>query len=198
MKARSSEPRELASFQLEGLPETNRKLQQLGGKIEKKIIMKAMRAGAAPLVKGIKKFSPRRTGLFRRSLQAKLRWYSRSRVALAVIGQQKDVGQLHVRKIRKGRGGISGRGKVVPIHFIEEGTGPHRIPNDNSKMGNIPMVFRLPSGRRIVVDHVDHPGSRAQHVVRRTADQYGLEAAEQFALKFEIEVDREIEAVKSV
>lgn len=183
---------EIASFTLQGLPETVRRLEELPKRIEKRCMTKAVRAGAAPLVKAAKANAPRATGLFKRSLDSKIKSYGQGRVTLAIVGQKKTVTQR--RKLRKGRGGISGRGDLVPVHFVEEPTRPHRIP----KEGRGPLRLKLPSGQLAVVQSVEHPGTRGQHPIRRAADSAAGTAAQAFADKLSAEVEREAETLRSL
>jgi hypothetical protein len=183
---------EIARVTLEGLPETVRKLAELPKRIEKRCMTKAVRAGAAPLVKAAKAAAPRLTGLFKRSLDSKVKSYAQGRVTVAIVGQKKQVTQR--KKLRRGRGGISGRRDLVPVHFVEEDTRPHRIP----KEGRGPLTLRLPSGQTVTVSSIQHPGTRGQHPLRRAADAASGVAAQQFTEKLRVEVDREVEALRSV
>jgi hypothetical protein len=176
---------------LEGLPATVRRLRLLPDKIEKRCLSKAVRAGAAPLLKAARRNWPRLTGLSKRSLDQKVKSYRGGQVVVAIVGQAGAV--KNRKKLRKGRGGISGRGDIVPVHFIEEGTKPHRIPKEGRGM----LLLRLPGGGKVLVDHVQHPGTRGQHPIRRAADSAGGAAGEAFTAKLEAEVSRETDALRS-
>ena len=173
---------------LTGVPATVRKLLDLPAKIQARCMRKAVNAGGAPLVKAAKRFAPRLTGLFKRSLDQKIKSYRAGQVVVSIVGQKSEV--KNRRKLRKGRGGISGRGDLVPVHFVEESTKPHRIP----KAGRGPLVLRSRSGASVIVGSVQHPGTRGQHPIRRAADAAGEAAIEAFADKLTTEVD--IEAAK--
>lgn len=207
-----------ATVVLQGLPETVRRLQELPGKIAKRCLSKAARAGGAPLVKAVKRQWPQATGLSKRALTQKVKSYQDGRVVISIVGQQKDVRAR--KKLRKGRGGISGRGDVVPIHLIENPTKPHRIPKEFRKTQlqttkahrdamrsqgrdfrrykierRGPLRLRLPGGQVVFVESIQHPGTRGKKILKAAADAGAAEAAQSFAAKLESEVDREAAAI---
>jgi len=177
---------ELASVKLEGVAETIQRLIALPDKIQKRCMAKAARAGGAPLVKAAKRYSPRLTGLFKRSLAQKVKSYQAGKVVISITGQQNEV--RNRRKLRRGRGGISGRGDLVPIHFVEENTKPHRIP----KEGRGPLTLRSRSGGQVIVGAVQHPGTRGQHPIRRAFDSANAVSLLEFQKKLATEVDAEV------
>lgn len=179
---------------IEGLPRVKRLLVQLPQKVQKRVLVKATRAGAAPITKAVKNLAPRVTGILRRSIISKFTTYP-SGVVVGVTGQRLgDASQLSIRKIRKGRGGISGRGKIVPLHLVEEGTQPHRIPTE----GNLPVPMKLRSGTSgwHYVSVVNHPGSRPQNFMKRAAQIAAPQAVSGFTRKLEQEVDIEINRIQ--
>lgn len=176
----------VAAMKLEGLPETRRRLIQLPDRIQKRCMSKAVRAGGALFVKAVKRNAPRLTGLLKRSLAQRVKSYQAGKVVVSITGQQNMV--RNRRKLRRGRGGISGRGDLVPIHFVEENTTPHRIP----KEGRGPLVLRSRSGASVIVGSVWHPGTRGQHPIRRAADSQAGAAAQELPKKLAIEVDTEV------
>jgi hypothetical protein len=171
---------------IEGLPATIRKLGQLPFRMQKRAMAKAIRAGGNVFVKAAKRNAPRATGLFKRSLDQKVKSYRGGQIVVSITGQKSEV--KNRRKLRKGRGGISGRGDLVPIHFVEEDTKPHRIP----KEGRGPITLQLPSGQRVTVQSVQHPGTRGTHPIRRAADSSEGAAATAFGEKLRIETDAEV------
>lgn len=176
-----------ATIELEGLAETRQRLLQLPDRIQKRCMSKAVRAGGALFVKAAKRNAPRLTGLFKRSLAQRVKSYQAGKVVVSITGQQNTV--KNRRKLRRGRGGISGRGDLVPIHFVEENTKPHRIPKEGRGM----LILRNRSGGRVLVySVVHHPGTRGQHPIRRAADSQAGAAAQEFAKKLAIEVDAEV------
>ena len=200
---------------LSGLPETTARLAGLPTKIQLGALRKSANAGAQPLLKAARRNAPRATGRFAKTLAVKIKQYRGGAVVVAIIGQEQKTKSL--KKLRKGRGGISGRGGLVPIHFVEEDTRAHRIPKEFRKtqlkttkeyrdrmraLGKEfrayqvekrkPLLLRLPSGQRVFVESIWHPGTKGQHPIRRAADAASVEASEAFATKLAQEVDREV------
>jgi len=175
---------------LEGLPATVRKLEQLPQKIQKGPVRKATRAGGAPFVKAAKRNAPRRTGIFKRSLTQKVKSYRGGVVTLSIIGQLKNAKIKATKGLKKGRGGISGRGKVVPVHFVEEDIKPHQIPKEDSD-DPFAFAFRSSGGRIVIVYKVEHPGTRGQHPIRKAAQEAEKPGLKKFQDKLEAEVDKE-------
>lgn len=173
------------TMRLEGLPATTAVLATLPRNIQKRSMSRATRAGGAPYVKAAKRNAPRLRGIFKRSLTLKVKSYRGGETHVAIAGQLK--GNLRsIAKLRRARGGISGRGDVVPIHFVEEDIKPHVIPG--------PVAIHTPSGRVVVVQSVQHPGTRGQHVIRQAAQQAEGESVRKFTEKLSTEVDREAAA----
>lgn len=169
------------SMTLHGTATLIRRLEGFENKVAARILGKATRAGTAPFVKAAKSNAPKVTGIFKRSLTSVQRSYRAGRVKVGIVGQQK--GKKFESK-KRGRGGISGRGDVVPIHFVEEDTRPHRIESDRplaiSANGN--TVYRL---------SVDHPGTRGQHPIRKAAESSQATATIAFQAKLATEIDAE-------
>jgi hypothetical protein len=219
----------VVNITLSGLPATVRKLQALPDKIQRRAVGKAVRAGTRPLVIAARKNAPRSTGIFRASLDVKIKSYKSGTVQIGIVGQKTEravskmreimAGKKLTGKLGKGRGGISGGGDLVPVHFIEEGTKPHIIGAERLKRKQVattkawrdaqrakgldprafrtfivqakPIVLRNRSGQVVFVGAVNHPGTRAEHPIRRAADEKASEAANRFAEKLESEVNAE-------
>lgn len=170
---------------LEGLPSTIRRLETLPPKIQRRAMKKAINAGAAPFLKASRRNAPRATGLFKRSLTTKVVSYRSGAVTLAMIGQQKRKrikATAAGERRRVGRGGISGRGDIVPIHFIEEDIRSHAI---NPKQGR---SLRIDGEYRA---HVRHPGVRGQHPIAKAARESESAGVRAFAAKLQSEVIKE-------
>jgi hypothetical protein len=178
--------REIVSVTLQGLPETLARLREFPRKVQKRCLVKAVRAGVRPLLTTARKNAPRRTGLFRGSLDTKIKSYKDGAVQVGIVGQAK--GRMASRGLRKGRGGISGRGDLVPVHFVENDIKPHRIPKDGRKGM---LLLRLPSGHRMLVESVQHPGTKGQRPIARAAESATGEANARFAEKLTVEVEAE-------
>jgi hypothetical protein len=173
----------IATIKLEGVAETVKRLEALPRRARKSIVRKAVRAGGAPFVKAVKANVPRRTGILKRSITQKVVTYQQGVVTLSIIGQQKGKSRLQTKKAKKGRGGISGRGDVVPIHFIEEDIKPHVIPG--------PVAIRTPGGQVVMASNIKHPGVKGRHPVRKAARQAERAAIRAFQDKMATEVDKE-------
>ena len=190
---------EIVSVTLQGLPQTIATLKTFPNKIQKRALVKAVRAGVRPLLVASRRNAPRRTGIFRASLDTKIKSYRDGVVQVGIVGQKKDkraeravnreirAGRSITGRLGRGRGGISGRGDLVPVHLVENPTKPHSIPKD----GKGPIVLRLPSGARMVVQSVQHPGTRGSRPIARAADAATGEANSRFAEKLTIEVEAE-------
>ena len=193
---------EIVTVKLEGVAAAISKLRTLPNKIQKRGLVKAVRAGINPLKKASYKNAPRMTGIFRASLDTKIKSFKDGKVQVGLVGQRRErridkrtnrhirAGMKLAGKFGFGRGGIGGRGDTVPIHLVENPTRPHRIP----KEGKGPLQLRLPSGYRLVVESVNHPGTKGQHPVERAYDSTNAECLQRFSEKLTTEVD--IEAAK--
>jgi hypothetical protein len=153
----------VVELKIEGLETTLRRLQAFPGRVQRKCLRKAVAAGASSVVKAVKARSPRSTGIFRRSIAAKIKGYQSGEIYVAIVGQADKI--RSAKKVRAGRGGISGRGDIVPIHFVEEGVKPHQIPKED---GRGTRAIRLPNGRYYF--RIQHPGYAGKHPVARAAD----------------------------
>jgi hypothetical protein len=201
-------------IKLDGLETTLRRLQAFPVKVQKKCLRSAVAAGAVPLVRAAKSASPQRTGIFRRSLASKLKSYQSGAVYVSIVGQADKIRSS--KKVRARRGGISGRGGNVPIHFIENLTRPHRIPlrdyvlrqlettkafrDFQRQQGKDPRVYKrvwrekplaihLPAGV-LFRWYAQHPGTGAQHIIRKAAETAGREAADRVERKLSELIDR--------
>lgn len=175
----------VATIKLEGLETTLRRLRTFPAKVQKKCLRKAVSAGAVPLVKAAKKASPQLRGIFKRSLTTKVKGYQGGAVEVAIVGQSAKI--RSAKKVRAGRGGISGRGDVVPIHFIEDGVRPHRIPKEGSKRK---LHITLPSGQLVFLYSIQHPGHRGFHPIRHAAETAATEAASRVEQKLAEEIEK--------
>lgn len=203
---------------LQGLADCTRRLMDVPEKIRKRILRKAIEAGGNPLVREARKAAPKDAGNLRRSLDKKVLVYSGGTVAIAIVGQRKHYNSV---RRKRGHGGISRTGAAVPIHLVELPTRPHRIPKVYKKIqvkttkeyrdaqrrlgmnfrqyrieASKPLVMRLPGGRQVIVEAINHPGTKGKFVIERTAAAASAAAADRFAAKMAVEMDREILALK--
>lgn len=171
-------------IKLDGLETTLRRLQAFPVKVQKKCLRSAVAAGAVPLVRAAKSASQQRTGIFRRSLASKLKSYQSGAVYVSIVGQANKIRAS--KKVRAGRGGISGRGQIVPIHFVEDGIKPHVISRRSMRA----LGFPLSSGQMVFRGSVQHPGHAGRHVIRKAAETAGREAADRVERKLGELIDK--------
>lgn len=204
----------VTDVRLEGLETTLRRLEAFPRKVAQKCLRKAVSAGAVPLVRAVKVASPQLTGIFRRSISSKVKAYRGGEVVVSIVGQANKI--RSAKKVRAGRGGISGRGDVVPIHLIENPVKPHRIPLRDYKLKQLqttkafrdyerslgkdprvykriwrdkPLAIALPDGV-IFRWHAQHPGLRGGGIVRRAAETAGDAAAARVEEKLRDEIEK--------
>lgn len=72
------------SVRLEGGKELERELKEVEPKVAKKVVTKALRAGAKVILKAAKSAAPKRTGLLQRSLTVRAAKRKKGRVAFVV------------------------------------------------------------------------------------------------------------------
>lgn len=170
---------------LTGEQELLRKFDNLGKKAGKKVLRKATRAGAAPLVKASKRNAPKDKGDLKKDLVQKQKFYANTGTQVAIIGAKK-------RKDGKSR-------STWILHLVEEGTTAHVISPKNKKALALGAQDAAPDGSEEAKIHVyrkvRHPGNSGSHFLRRSAEQAQGESTKRFSEKMATEV--EIEAKKS-
>ncbi len=140
--------------------------------IARRVLRKAVRAGAAPQVKEAKRNAPRRTGLLKRAITNKVKQYRRGAYVLAVIGVNRR------RKDAQGR-------DAWYSHLLEGGARPHAIPT-RRRAGKL---LRYEVGGVAVYRHrVHHPGTRATRFLERSYRAKKQESLARFRSKFVVEV----------
>lgn len=77
--------------QLEGGKELERALAQLGPRVARKWLRRAVNVGATPVLQSAREKSPRESGLLAKSLDKKIKTYASSMTAVAIIGPRTDV-----------------------------------------------------------------------------------------------------------
>jgi hypothetical protein len=203
-----------------GLQTCMARLKDLPEKVRKRILRKAIEAGGAPLVREARKLAPKDSGLLGKSMDKKTISYAGGKVVVSIIGQRKHYSVSSLR--RRGRGGLSRQGVVVPIHLVSEPTRPHRIPKTYRKVRvkttkeyrdaqrrlglwkggeyrleqNKPLVIRLPSGRQVIVEAINHPGTKGKGFLKAAYESQQSLIAERFAAKMAVELDKEILALQ--
>jgi len=173
---------------IEGVEDCVRALQTLPRNIQRRAVGKAVRAGGAPFTKAAKRNAPKRSGIFKRSLTSKQKSYKGGAHIVAIIGQQKG-SRLQTKKAKRTRGGISGRGDVVPIHLVEMPTKPHAIQAKTVMMFESADVDY--GVDQVFVKRVQHPGTRGQQPMRKAAQEAERPGLAAFEAKLTAEVDKE-------
>jgi len=113
---------------LTGERELMRKLDRLSDKAGRRVLRKAMRAGARPIVKHAKQIVPVESGGLKQSIGTRFRWYGRTGTDVAVIGprikykKERVGGKLKTVRDEKGH-------RITVLagqhgYLIEYGTGP--------------------------------------------------------------------------
>lgn len=180
---------------MEGTASTTAALNSLPKKMAKRAVRKAVNAGGGVFLKGVRRNARRGNGTFRKSLINKVANYPTGSVA--VIGQNRDAKGSAKRSGRSGGGGISGRGDVVPTHFIENPIQSHRIAIKKKKV----LVFATAGGPAGFGDNtflgvaVQHPGTKGQFPIRKAAQQSEGEAVRVLTTKLSAETRKEVAAL---
>lgn len=77
-----------ANIRIEGLDELERQFERLADTSKKKVMMKALNAGIAPIKKEAKDKAPKRTGLLKKSIRSKqMRYTEKPSVGIFVSGK---------------------------------------------------------------------------------------------------------------
>ena len=160
-----------AFITLVGLAPTLRTLRQLNNRLVFDVVVKATRAGAAPIVKAAKRAAPRRKGYMKKAITQKLKRYRRNFKVLSIIGPEN-------KKFADG----DNPGKYT--HLVEGGVKPHFIPRIMGKRlrfeGTDGPVFRR---------GVRHPGSKALRFLARSVAGTKQESVSKFADKMRTETE---------
>ena len=185
------------SFDLDGTGEMQRFWKRFDQKIRRRVTRKAVNAACRPIVKKVRSLAPKKTGLLRRSITHVVRNYRRGGSYAGVIGQRgqrsgatkalaKAQGRVAMGATR--HGGISGAGKIVPIHLVNSRVKPHKITANLLKDER--LVFkrygRINWEKR--VDHRGHPGDRFMNRAWSQTHKLALVA---FEVKFHNEIANE-------
>lgn len=147
---------------IKGAKSLNTALDNLEKKTRRKVVRKAIVAGAKPILKAARRNAPTLTGLLKLSLGTKVyRVRRRGDVMIALIGPRyRTTGKKAAALI--GAGGRAA--KSIPAkyaHLVEFGTQPHH----QAKEGG-PLSFL-----GIVTDYVEHPGAKKHPFMRPAWDK---------------------------
>jgi|TARA_Y100000310_G_scaffold134899_2_gene133813 hypothetical protein len=144
---------------------TGKKLDVMEAKVQKKILRKSIRAAAAPFVKGLRTNAPSDEKDLKRTMGLQVTTDASRGLVIAMAGQSKAK--------RKRRG-------AVQIHVVDQDTKPHSITGS----------FMSRSGE-LIKGTFQHPGTRGDEFVERTAKQKQAESLRIFAAKTAAEVEAE-------
>jgi hypothetical protein len=207
------------TLKIDGMPATVRALEELPRNIQKLAIGKALRAGTAPTIKAARRLAPRATGLLKRSIVAKFKSYRGGAVQIEIIGQGSEV--KNRKKLKAGRGGISGRGDIVPVHLVEEDTKPHGIPKTvrlkqiktskewrdaqraqglaPRKYAQIRRLYKplaIQAGGGVIYrGSARHPGTQGSHFLREASESTMGQTTQRFSEKLKTEVEAAVGTV---
>lgn len=161
----------LLSMKLEGVDEAAKRLDSADRKIRKRVVRKAVRAGAAPYVKAVKRDAPVDTRELKKSLTQKVKSYRSGATIVSVVGA-------------RNRRSPSGRNPAKYLHLVEGGTRPHVIRTRTAAA--------LSLGRNAFVKEVRHPGTKATRFMATTATSRRSEMVNAFSSKMKEETEREL------
>lgn len=149
---------------------------ELPKRVRSSIARKAVRAGAAPIVKVLRRNVPIDKRVMRRNITQKVKSYRGGASTVAIVGARN-------KKDEK-----TGRNPAKYLHLAERGTRPHVIYG--------PVSFRLPGGDLIGGTNISHPGSRGHGFMVATRAQCEAESVKAFTDKFEEQVDLALQQLK--
>lgn len=136
------------SINVNGEREIVRALRKLDDRLVRRVMRKAVRAGANPIVRTARQNVPRSTGLLRKSLGTKVKTYNNGTI-VAIIGPRTGFKQLVNGKPRN---------PTKYAHLVEFGTKAHLI-------GRAGIYFRVL--REWVGGPIEHPGSTGTRFLTR-------------------------------
>lgn len=107
------------SIKVTGLGQLDKNLRELGPKVYKRVMRKAVRAGAKPLVSATKSRAPNQTGTTKKSIGVVIRSYPAKETVIAVVGPKKETTAVVIagHKVKK----------HVPANIAHLVEGGHRI-----------------------------------------------------------------------
>lgn len=172
-----------ATIRLHGLSWHFRAIEQLSTQAHRRMIPKAVRAGAKPGVKATRDMAPVVNRLLRRSIGLVIRRYRGS--VYAVFGQERGKEFKPGKRKPNKAGGISGRNMAAPIHLVDQPVAAHEI----RKKG--PWLRLRIGGQSIYRARMRHPGHRGRRFMAAAAASSRAESTKQFETKFMQELEAE-------
>ena len=182
-------------YKLDGVKKSQQAFERLDHKVRKGITRKSINASIRPTVKAMRKMAPRQTGLFRRSLTHRVKGYRQGAIFVAVAGQRSSGTSKAFDKAadkarsNPNRGGLSGQGKVVPMHLVIGKIKPHEVAHRQRELSTFTgrdlgsLVFKR-YGRLNFLKAVNHPGHAGLQFMSRAARQTMAQNIAQFKKKF--------------
>lgn len=129
----------MIQLDVEGVDLTTAALSGAARKIRKKVLGKAVRAGAAPYVKAVRREAPVDTRELKRNLTQKVKSYQSGARIVSIVGA-------------RNRRSPAGRNPAKYLHLVEGGTKPHVIRTRTARS--------LALGGGAFARQVNHPGTR--------------------------------------
>jgi len=170
-----------ATIRVEGIERHFAAIERLSTRVARRIIPKAVRAGARPAVNASRQAAPARNRFLRRSMNLVIRRYQGS--VYAVIGQER--GKTFKTRKRIKSGGISGRNMAAPIHLVDQPVAPHVIQSRGPW-----LAIQTPQGKTYR-RRVQHPGTRGARFMRAAATASRQQSESAFEQKLITELDKE-------
>jgi len=158
-----------------------RTLDTIENKVRKRILGKAVRAAAKPILKQARTNAPRRTTVLKRALITKVKRYKNGNVVAAIgpeYRKDRKTGKRTFRMLKatKSRGAL--KVDAFYAHMVEKGTAPHEY--------NGPVLI---NGQVVWIK--THPGTRATHFLKRSMQGQRQQAKRAFVAKAWAEINAE-------
>lgn len=131
------------NVRLDGDKELMRALASVTGREQEVVVKRATNRSMRPVVKEARRNAPVETGLLRKSIGARTKWYRKgaergSGVAVTVVGPRKGFK-------------VDGRNPAMYAHLVHGGTQPHEI---------VPGEARALTVGGVTIMAVQHPGAK--------------------------------------
>lgn len=191
-----------AHVSVSGFETASKRLRQFDKRVRKSVLAKAARAGGGVFLKAVKAKAPSKNRILKTSFAQKVKRYKNGNV-VSVVGQ--DLGKLRGAKSKKrirSRGGISGRGDVVPSHLVELPVRPHRIPGrldrkTGEQVARVGGINAWSAGASVIFTRrINHPGHRGTFFISRASQSAGSPAKKRTETKLILEVAKAADSVK--
>ena len=187
------------TFRLDGVEQSRKAFLGLDNKIKRTVTRKAVNASVRPIVKMVRKLTPRNTGLLRRSITHKVKPYRKGGIIVGMVGQRTSGATKAFQKAAAkaqqaaGRAGLSGKGVAPPLHLVDQPTKAHTIKPEEAELSaflgkDIDKLTFKKYGRLIYAEKVKHPGSDGAGFMLAASVLTRVVSLNEFAKKFRTEV----------